>query len=344
MELIIFFMSIFTSLIMMFTGGVPAPESFSLSSKQEEVAFVEGTYEEEIVLPTAYVSVEVGTESEILEHFLTQEEISTVGGVYNIEMKYADSSFDVRVEIVDTEDPIIYGVESFAVACNDTVTYLKNVTAYDNSREDILVEVDTSNVDLSTPGIYPLIYTATDSSGNTAMEQAFITVKDGPVYNEEYVRPLVENVVGKVVKADMSDYDKAYVLYQWCVKNLKVTESESIDNTIWEAAYEGLTYGGGNYYTCSGTYSALLTVAGVDNMLVDRKDYASAYRWNLVNTGDGWYHCDVALRDKANSYVCFMQTDKQVQEYATTKTDNMKYFTFDQVLYPERATNIIFGE
>ena len=43
-------------------------------------------------------------------------------------------------------------------------------------------------------------------------------------------------------------------------------------------------------------------------------------------------------------YLCFMQTDAQIAEYTKNHTKKPNYYTFDPDLYPERATEIIFGD
>lgn len=56
--------------------------------------------------------------------------------------------------------------------------YVNGLTATDNIDGDItdLIEVDLSEVDLETPGIYRIIYKATDKAGNTGTTTAVIIV------------------------------------------------------------------------------------------------------------------------------------------------------------------------
>lgn len=161
--------------------------------------------------------------------------------------------------------------------------------------------------------------------------------------SEEYVRPMVEQVVSSVVTENMSDWDKEYALYYWCVENLSYS-AEGIDGTMWEAAYQAIKKKQGDCYVYSGTYAALLTVAGIDNRMVYRVGGLTEHRWNLVNTGAGWYHCDSSPRRKGDAYICFMQTDSQVAVYTASYPEKPNYFVFDTTLYPERATAIVFGQ
>ncbi len=46
---------------------------------------------------------------------------------------------------------------------------------------------------------------------------------------------------------------------------------------------------------------------------------------------------------KGDTYLCYMQTDAQVQAYTDSYPKHPNYYTFDGSLYPERAVNVIFG-
>ena len=56
--------------------------------------------------------------------------------------------------------------------------YLNGVSANDNIDGDITsqIEVDLSEVDLETPGIYPIIYKATNKAGNTGASTCMLIV------------------------------------------------------------------------------------------------------------------------------------------------------------------------
>ena len=58
----------------------------------------------------------------------------------------------------------------------------------------------------------------------------------------------------------------------------------------------------------------------------------------------GWYHCDASPRREGDHYKCFMQTDAQIQAYTESYPQHPNYYTFDPELYPERATEIIYGD
>ena len=79
-------------------------------------------------------------------------------------------------------------------------------------------------------------------------------------------------------------------------------------------------------------------------MEVRRVGGTSDHWWNLVNLGNGWYHCDSSPRRKKDTYRCFMQTDIQIQAYTDSRPEHPNYYVFDETLYPERATEIVYGK
>ena len=58
----------------------------------------------------------------------------------------------------------------------DPISYRQGVTVTDNSGETPRLTIDSSQVDLSTPGAYSVSYTAVDSSGNKTTLTITVTV------------------------------------------------------------------------------------------------------------------------------------------------------------------------
>lgn len=73
----------------------------------------------------------------------------------------------VHVKIVkDDEKPILSGLKDFTVYQNQKIDYLNKVTAKDNRDPKPQVNVNSSQVDLTKVGTYPVEYTVKDRSGN----------------------------------------------------------------------------------------------------------------------------------------------------------------------------------
>ncbi len=315
----------------------------------------ESETEEIPVLDTAvltYLEVEAGITELVTENYfseysgqqftvsapLTVEQLATVGATYEVGIVCDGVDGVVTVKVVDTTAPVIEGTKNRTVYLNASVSYKKNITVTDNSGESVSLVVDASEVNTAVLGKYPVRFSATDSSGNTATTEITITVVDRPIMDEDYVRPLVEEVVNKVITDDMTQWQKAKALYDWCRKNI-LYGSKGDRSSIWAGAYEGVVKGYGDCYVYYATYAVMLDIAGIPNMQVARVGGTSNHWWNLVNVGDGWYHCDASPRRiEDKQYLCFMQTDEQVAAYTLSYPEKPNYYTFDPTLYPERGT------
>ena len=105
-------------------------------------------------------------------------------GNHTISIKATDKnglSFTAETTLRIHEDiipPKIFGMTDITVVANSgkTPNYRKNVTARDAKDGYIDVFYDDSEVDLNTPGVYYVYYTAYDKTGNVAVRQRQVTV------------------------------------------------------------------------------------------------------------------------------------------------------------------------
>jgi len=88
----------------------------------------------------------------------------------------------------DNTPPIITidGDEVINVDVGDTSFTLPTATAFDNIDGNVEVSIDDSQLDLSADGYYDIIYTATDSNGNTAVATVTVIVGTGIINVEAY--------------------------------------------------------------------------------------------------------------------------------------------------------------
>jgi len=249
-------------------------------------------------------------------------------------------------EIVEPDEtaPVLAGVKNLTVEVGSVISYKRGVSATDDSGECVL-EIDTSTVDLNTVGTYTVVYKATDAAGNVASQTIVVTVVEPARVTEEEINALADAVIAEVITEDMTLYQKAEALWTWC--HYQITYSYSAgERGVLAGAYEGLHDKKGDCYAYYATYEVLLNRVGIENMCVTRIGGTSNHWWNLVNLGDGWYHCDTSPRKIGHKYKCFMQTDEQIAAYEAIYTeinpDKPNYFTFESDLYPERATEIVY--
>lgn len=88
------------------------------------------------------------------------------------------SDIDIKISVIDA--PSINGISDKTVTVGDTVDYLSGVTATDGKGTDITgsIEVDSSKVDINTPGTYQITYKVTDSYGLSTGANCNITVNE----------------------------------------------------------------------------------------------------------------------------------------------------------------------
>lgn len=99
-------------------------------------------------------------------------------GEYDGIIKFKDEDLKIKLIVKDTKSPIITGVEDFEmIAYEEEPDLLKNITASDNSNEEIKVEI-TGEYDSEKAGNYELYYYAKDSNNNETKLPFKIVVKE----------------------------------------------------------------------------------------------------------------------------------------------------------------------
>lgn len=88
------------------------------------------------------------------------------------------SDIDIKISVIDA--PVINGISDKTVTVGDTIDYLSGVSASDGKGTDITgsIEVDSSKVDINTPGTYQITYKVTDSYGFSTGANCNITVNE----------------------------------------------------------------------------------------------------------------------------------------------------------------------
>lgn len=84
----------------------------------------------------------------------------------------------VDITITDTKPPMLVA-KDITISLGDDVDYRTGVTAEDEMDGNLTsqIQVDTSQVDETKAGIYPVIYSVTDSSGNQAIVQTMLNIE-----------------------------------------------------------------------------------------------------------------------------------------------------------------------
>lgn len=285
-------------------------------------------------LPPAEIFVtDIRDASEVTASYKTAPDLSKLSvQLVTIELKDASGNSTELVARAtvkaDKEAPQIFGVSDKTVYIGEAIAYKKGVYATDNKDEEPEIKVDSSQVNIRQEGVYKVVYTATDSSGNVATKEINVTVVKFTV-SEEEVFAKADAILARILTPEMSKRDQAYAIYKWIKAN--VGYNGESDKTDWlKEAYRAMVDGVGDCFTFYAVSEALLTRAGIDNMRVTRVGGRTQHFWNLINCGDGWYHFDSCPHK--DHFDTFMLTDKEVEEYTQKRGNN--YYTFDKTLYP----------
>lgn len=231
----------------------------------------------------------------------------------------------------DITPPVITGAEDRTVYIGSSVTYKQGVCAVDDRDGEVEIDVDISDVVADTPGDYDVIYTAVDSSGNeSSVTVTFTFTKSQAALIDEELDRLVESILSRIIREDMTTVEKAEAIYKWIRAN--ITYISWVDKSNWKkAAIAGIKTGSGSCYTYYAVSRAMLDAVNIPNMMVQKiqKPGRSDHYWNLINCGTGWYHFDTTPR-RQNAYF-FMWTDAQILDYSRRHYNS---HDFDSSLYP----------
>lgn len=223
----------------------------------------------------------------------------------------------------DTTAPSFSGVSAMTVKRGATPNYTKGVKAKDSRDGEVKFTVDTSRVNTDKTGTYYAIYTATDSSGNTATYRRKITVGHGPEDTKELVRS---------VAAKLSNDPVA--ICKWVANNISYGNSKTSDWGGDDPVWQGLKNKRGNCYVHAMVLDALLKEKGFDTQLIhvneikyfsNAKANKPSHYWNLVKVDGVWRHIDSTPGTKHPKY---LMTDEQ-------RYKNLQGRDWDRDKYPK---------
>lgn len=265
-----------------------------------------------------------------------------------------ESAHDVSLSlIVDQDPPTVAGLKDFCVILGGGgVSYLSGVSAVDNCGGRVLLEVDTSKVNLKKEGIYPVIYTATDAAGNIARFSMTLSVVAQAV-SEELLNEKLDTVIRDIISPQMSQKQKLRAVYDYVYDHVAYTATSNKSSWM-AAAYEGLTTGQGDCYTYFALSKAFFERLGIQNMDLERKQSAvvasgERHFWNFVNLGTEqeplWYHFDACHLSDIPKPWGFLMTDAQLEAYSATRENAAGltdyFYAYDNTKYPASATEVI---
>ncbi len=260
----------------------------------------------------------------------TLSDIPTDVGNYSMTATYGNFGYEIKITIADTKPPVIYGATNKTISAGESVSFKSGVSAKDAHDGDVEIKVDSSKINTQVSGRYPVVYSATDSSGNTANVTVYLTVGSSTM---QTVNSLADKIMAKIITNNMTPKQKAEAIYNWVTKTFSYsTRTSYLMGNFTEAAYSGFNIRSGNCYIYYAVSSVLLSKAGIENIEIKRNDPTNPHYWNLVNIDGNWYHFDACPHPKGHFLRSFLLTDKEVKAYSDNHVKD--YYSFDASLYP----------
>ena len=263
-------------------------------------------------------------------------------GAYDIVYSVTDAAGHTTTApstVTVTDDcvaPTIQGVHNISLYLGSAASYRSGVIVTDDKDPSPTLEVDSSQVDLSNPGTYPLVYTARDMTGNETRKEVTVTVAKKP---ETYVDPETVNakadeLLKKIVTEDMAAEAKVKAIYSYVRSHY--TYSGHSDKTDWvQGAYVMMESGQGDCFNYYAVTKLLLDRCGIPNIDVRKvRNYPedSDHYWSLVSIDGGatYYHLDATPRVGDGDDFCLV-TDAFLDAYSDA---NKGCHNRDKSLYP----------
>jgi hypothetical protein len=244
----------------------------------------------------------------------------------------------------DSEKPVITPVKELFAAVGEKITYRSAVTVTDNlttpptdgsanpsanastpttPTSKVTLDVDSSAVDVNTPGTYPVLYTATDESGNVATLELNITISD---VTEEMLLEEVDWLISRIIREDMTDPEKVEAIQRWVRGNVYYIDDGSKKSEYIEA-YHGFTQLSGDCYTFYACSKVLLDRVGIENKMAQRiAGQPTTHYWNMWKFGEEWYHMDSCPYLAGFPAAGHMMTDEDLK--VLTAERGREYYTY----------------
>lgn len=300
--------------------------------------------------------VYLGTELELLEGITITDDLdanailsmddSTVNwetaGSYPVTYHAVDacgneSETTITVTVIeDVTPPQIMGVTELSIYLGSTVSYRRGIIVTDDTDAAPELSVDSSAVDLSQPGTYPVIYTATDCVGNTASIETTITVLEAPksFVEEDVILAAADKLLEKIITDDMTVREQVEAIYGWLDRNCYYVNSS--DKSDWmQAAYMLLDTQRGDCFNFYALSRLLFERLNIPNLTVTRQENpwrSGNHWWSMVSLDGGeiWYHYDSTPHMSSYMETCLV-TDDDLERFNQSARG---YYDWDRDAYP----------
>ena len=260
---------------------------------------------------------------------------------------YTKHTFAISLQ--DITPPIINGVSDIKIYVGEFPAYRTNISLSDDfdSKDQISLFIDSSKVNINEPGVYPVTYTATDSSGNSSQVTINLTVA---LFfpQEAELNYALDNVISQIITPTMNPEQKIRAIYYYVQSHIAFVNSS--DKTNWKAeAYRALfVTNTGDCFSFFAASKAFFERLGIKNLDIERpkalaEQMQQTHYWSMVNISEDpnneiWYHYDSCrLRAEYNHSGCLL-TEIQINAYNYVREN---FYAYNKVLYPAVCEKII---
>jgi hypothetical protein len=212
---------------------------------------------------------------------------TNVLGTYVVTYNYTDQAGTPAtqktrtVNVVDTTKPVItvVGDDPQVIEFGSVYTEL-GATAEDNYDGDITgnIDIDASDVDVTTLGTYQVVYTVTDSSGNTTTETRTVNVVDTtkPIIETFQINNgnKVTNNRNVILKIDAQDASGA--------TKMRISHQSNFAGSSWQDYAQSTTY---SLPDTDGKYTLYIQVKDISENVSETKQSQIYYYKNVENIG-----------------------------------------------------------
>lgn len=246
--------------------------------------------------------------------------------------------------INDTTPPEIHGLKELMAYVGEGVAYRGGITLTDNCDSEVTLEVDSSAVDTSKEGVYPVFYWARDAAGNTSVQETKVHV-----YAERITREMLYAQIDPIAERlglwGLGKEDQARAVYGFVHTDAGIVYVDTSDKTDWvREAYFCLMNRQGDCFSYFALSKAFFERLGIENLDIQRTPGFTddTHYWSLINiakAGDParWYHYD-ATRLRGVSYSGCLLTDAQVDAFSRLRPS---FYLYDRSGYPTTSSVII---
>ncbi len=246
--------------------------------------------------------------------------------------------------IRDEEGPRILGVRELVAYVGEGVAYRAGLSLEDNCGGAITLEVDSSAVDTSKEGVYPVFYWAQDVAGNVTFAETVVHVYAERI-TEEMLHAQIDPLIAQLGLSGMSREEQVRAIWRFVHTDARITYVDTSDKADWmREAYFTLLNRKGDCFSYFALSKAFFTRLGIENLDVQRlPGYTDdTHYWSMVNIGGSgaaarWYHYDATrLRDVSQSGA--LLTDAQVDAFSLQRP---YFYYYDRGSYPPTSTVIL---